>query len=184
MRTYTHMAGQAPLPAGLPYSMARPFHQASYFPGGAGPPSNRSMAVTHDPVVRQETQRAGAPVTHAPVPARATGVPYPHPPVASSSNVAPPPSARTVPEPPLAGPSAIPEPPTTNLSSIRDPERIAFEEAVERRRNWNPEADMFVGHCWYGYMGEDGFIHPFYPPRPCDGQCEHHRILKKGLGGK
>lgn len=88
-----------------------------------------------------------------------------------------------MPEPPSAGPAAIPEPPTTNLSSIQDPERIAFEEAVERRRNWNPEADMFAGHCWYGYIGEDGFLHPFYPPRPCDGQCEHHRILKKGLGG-
>ncbi|EIW53957.1 uncharacterized protein TRAVEDRAFT_23210 [Trametes versicolor FP-101664 SS1] len=185
MRTHTQ-SYMAPLPAGLPYSMARPSFHAPYFPGGAGPPPTRSGVGMHGPSAIQGTRGVRAPVTHAPAPAGATPpVPYQAPqlPVAGPSNVAPPQNARTVPEPPSAGPSTMPEPPATNISSIRDPERIAFEEAVERRRNWNPEADMFAGHCWYGYMGEDGFIHPFYPPRPCDGQCEHHRVLKNGLGG-
>lgn len=189
MRTYAHIAAEAPPPApvtGLPHSMARPFHQASYYPGNAGQLSNRNGTGMHGPAATQGTRGVDAPVAHAPAPAGATSVPEqaPQSPVAGSSNVALLQYTRA-PTPPLAGPSAIPEPPPANPSPTQDAGRILdpFEEAVERRRTWNPEADMFVGHCWYGYMGEDGFIHPFCPPRPCDGQCEHHRVLKKGLGG-
>ncbi|OJT01655.1 hypothetical protein TRAPUB_7913 [Trametes pubescens] len=116
---------------------------------------------------------SATPAVHVPV----TGVPYPQPTAAGSSNAALPQNARTAPEP------ASPDSSSDTSSNEPGAKRILtpVEEAFQRRRAWNPDADRFVGHCWYGYVGEDGFIRSFDPPRPCDGLCESHRVLREGV---
>lgn len=153
---YEQTSGKTVSPGGLQYSGAKeqPLPSASYFARDAGSPSSD----------------AG---------------PYPDarftPALACSNNVAPPLDAH-MPTPSclILEPSSSSLDPSQSLGT--DITLASVQEAFARRRAWKPEANMFAGHCWLGFVGDDGLIRSFDPPRPCDGTCESHRILKQGLG--
>ncbi|EIW53967.1 uncharacterized protein TRAVEDRAFT_51705 [Trametes versicolor FP-101664 SS1] len=163
---YEQTSGKTVSPGGLQYSgtMEQPPPQTSYFAQDVG--SSQSDMGTHSDSAK-ETQWAETPgASFAPA-------------LAGSNNLAldahmPTPSCL------ILEPSSSSLDPSQSLGT--DITLASVQEAFARRRAWKPEADMFAGHCWLGFVGEDGFIRSFDPPRPCDGTCESHRILKQGLG--
>ncbi|KAL1945237.1 hypothetical protein VTO73DRAFT_2088 [Trametes versicolor] len=166
---YEQTSGKTISPGGLQYSgtMEQPPPQTSYFAQDVG--SSQSDMGTHSDSAK-ETQWAETPgASFAPA-------------LAGSNNVAPPLDAHMMPTPSclILEPSSSSLDPSQSLGT--DITLASVQEAFARRRAWKPEADMFAGHCWLGFVGEDGFIRSSDPPRPCDGTCESHRILKQGLG--
>ncbi|EIW53958.1 uncharacterized protein TRAVEDRAFT_51696 [Trametes versicolor FP-101664 SS1] len=159
---YEQTSGKTVSPGGLQYSsaMAQPLPSSSYFArSDAGSPSSDAGTYTDATQEKQWADTPDASFTSA---------------LASSNNVAPPLDAH------MSAPSSSSLDPSQSLGT--EITLDAVQEAFARRRAWQPEADMFAGHCWLGFVGEDGFIRSFDPPRPCDGTCESHRILKQGLG--
>lgn len=159
---YEQTSGKTVSPGGLQYSgaMAQPLPSSSYFArSDAGSPSSDAGTYTDATQEKQWADTPDASFTPA---------------LASSNNVAPPLDAH------MPAPSSSSLDPSQSVGT--DIALASVQEAFARRRAWKPEADMFAGHCWLGFVGEDGFIRSFDPPRPCDGTCESHRILKQGLG--